>query len=118
MSAPASAQPELTGDLWRFAQANAGGRGFQFSSECADELQTFIKMGVAALIRDDVLSNATKVAETRDAIARLVDKMIEISIEKQRSQTSSVTESTSTRMLHEFTFLSARSWICPCYPFC
>jgi hypothetical protein len=118
MSASAPARPELSGDLWRHAQGIAGGRGFQFSNVCAVNMQAFIDVGVATLVRDDALLDSTKVSEAKDAIAKLVGKMIELAIEDQRGQTSSATESTSARILHEFTLSNARSWFCPCYPFC
>jgi hypothetical protein len=118
MSSSAPALPELAADLWRFAQATAGGRGFQFSSECALQMQNLIRDGVIKLIQVDELQNAAKIAETKDAVTRLVAKMVELSIEQQRTQILTGTEATSTRMLYEVSFFSARSWFCPCFPFC
>ena len=118
MSAPAPARPDLAGDLWLVAQRTAGGRGCQFSSECAQEMQGFIQTGVGTLMQDRALESAEKIAEAKDAMVRLVEKMIELAIEQQRGQAVKATESTSVRTLHEYNFLSARSWFCPCYPFC
>jgi len=115
MNATAPALPELAGDLWRVAQAAAGSRGFQFTSECANQMQNFIRTGVVTLSEDRALENPMKIAETKDGIVRLVGKMIELAIEQQRGQT---VEATRTRMLHEHHFFSAWGWFCPCYPFC
>jgi len=118
MSATAPLRPELSGDLWRYAQGIAGARGFQFSNECAVDMRTFIDLGVATLVRDDALLDTTKVSGAKDGISKLVGKMIELAVEEQVSQTSYATESTSARILHEHMLFNARGWFCPCYPFC
>lgn len=118
MSSPAPALPELAADLWRFAQAAVGGRGFQFSSECGFQMQNLIRTGVEKLMQEGELENTAKVAETKDALTRLVTKMIELTIEQQRTQVLKGTEATSTRILYETIFFIARKWFCPCFPFC
>jgi hypothetical protein len=127
VSAPASAPFDLAGDLWRAAQAAAGEYGFQFSAACSVEIQNFIGVGVTKLVADGETSNASKMAEARQAIGRLVAKMIELAIQHQRDETAEaqrrgepakVIDARSARMLHEYSFFSARSWFCPCYPFC
>lgn len=118
MSASAPARPELDGDLWRLAQATAGSRGFQFSSECAGEMKSLIQNGVIRLVQDQALDDATKIVDAKEAMTRLVTKMIELAINQQRGQIIKGGEATSTNMLHEYNFFGARSWFCPCYPFC
>jgi hypothetical protein len=118
MNATAPALPELAADLWRLAQATAGGRGFQFSSESASAVQDLILTGVRRLIQDRELENPAKVAETREALTRLIGKMVEVAIEQQRGRILKGTEATSTRMLDENNFFGARNRFCPCYPFC
>lgn len=118
MSAPAAALPELAGDLWRLAQNTAGGRGFQFSEPSARLLQDLIKDGVVRLMRDDAMENTTAVAESKNSIVRLVQKIIESEIQEQRREAKKAIEATSTNMLREKSFAAARNWFCPCYPFC
>jgi hypothetical protein len=118
MSAPAPALPELAGNLWRLAEATAGGRGFRFSSESALEMQKFIRVGVDKLTNDGAQEDSQKIGAAKDAVVRLVDKMIEQTIEKQRSQKIKGYEATTANVLHDYRFFSARSWFCPCYPFC
>jgi hypothetical protein len=81
-------------------------------------VQNLIQSGVATLAQDGALGNAAAIAEAKNAVDRLVDKIIEFAIEQQRRQTIKGTEAASTNMLHGHNFFSARMWFCPCYPFC
>jgi hypothetical protein len=118
VSSAAPAQPSLVNDLWTVAQTIAGARGFQFSPESGAYVQSLIRDGVTRLVEDGALGDAAKAGEAKSAIGRLVNKMIELAIEEQRGQKIKGTEATSANMLHEYTFLAARPWFCPCYPFC
>jgi hypothetical protein len=117
MSSPAPALPDLSGNLWSHAQNIAGAQRFQFSSECAIEVRSFIDKGVATLKQGNDLDGKT-IADAKESIERLVAKMIEYEVQQLKDQRIKGTEATSSLILHESSFFFAFRSLCPIYPFC
>ena len=96
---------QLESRLWTAAQTRARAAGFEFASNCARQLRDFIPDGVARLaIEKPDDPQAPEEAERH--LVEFVDRMIVAAREMRMTE------------LQESTFLSAKSWLCPLWPFC
>jgi hypothetical protein len=117
MSTPARALEDLPNELWRIAQAIAGGRGFQFSADSSVEFENLIQTGADALKYRGLAEDGASIAKAKENVERFVDRMIQEFID-ETIRSGLVIDAGSTRILDMNIFEKVLSWFCPCFPFC
>ena len=124
----AGASPELDQpekELWELALATAENLGFHFSSSTASRVRDIVIQGVQGLRSTRSVEDASKLAEARTNLEKLVREMAREATEnkeKRRSEALRKGEFISDielRTLHDFNLDAALAKFCPgLWPFC
>lgn len=80
--------------------------GFTYELNCEPLILTFIDGGITELVRKNRIHDEIEIRRAEAGITALVEKMVEFAI------------ASALPVLQEATFRSAKSYLCPLWPFC